>query len=269
MNKLWHMVRQEWRTQRVSFFWFTFGIWAAFTIFLLFFETFRANAIVLDELMKNFPPEFKAAFGLSDLPLSTINGYMSFVFSYTLLVGAVFGMKVGISALSEEGRSKTSDFLLTRPIKRHEVATAKLIGSVSLVLAQFVILSGILGIQLSQSGLEGIDFSLFFELLGAMTMVQLFFIGLGSLIAALLDRIKNPTPMTLGIVFFFFIVELVNQSLLDANLTYLTPFSYFKGSDLLAHGGYDPVYVLIDLAVFAGTVILSYWIFTRKDIHAV
>jgi ABC-2 type transport system permease protein len=100
-------------------------------------------------------------------------------------------------------------------------------------------------------------------------LVQVFFVGIGLFISVLMRKIKSVMPVTLAVVFAFFIIELINQSLLDEKLTYFTPFSYFKGSDIISRTGYDPKYLAIDLAVFAVLTVLSLAIYRKKDIRAV
>ena len=80
-------------------------------------------------------------------------------------------------------------------------------------------------------------------------LVQLFFVGVGALCSMFFKRLKSVTPLSLGVVFFFFIVEMINQSIMDKKLTYLTPFSYFKGADLIADRSYDAVYVITSYSI--------------------
>lgn len=264
-----HIFRQELKLHRSDTLGFGLGMAMIFFMFLFFFDTFRENAAILDQLLQNFPPEFKAAFGFSDVPLSEINGYITFLFSYVLLIGAVYGMKLGLASLSEEGRTKTADFLLTKPILRSEVVLAKLLAVISLVLG----LNGILylgfysGLMLFHS--DNLDHVLFNLLMGSIPLVQVFFVGIGIALATIIPKVKSVMPITLGVVFFFFIIELVNQSLNDAKLSYLSPFSYFKGSQILTDGAYRLDYLLLCLGVAILGVALAFWHYGRKDIHAV
>jgi ABC-2 type transport system permease protein len=108
-----------------------------------------------------------------------------------------------------------------------------------------------------------------FALLSLATLlVQLFFIGIGIFLAALLNKIKQVTPIALGVVFFFFIIELVNQSIQEKGLTFLTPFSYFKGSYIVAHRCYDSTYLFVDLAVFILLTLAGAWLYQKRDMHA-
>ena len=252
-----------------SWVYYTFSLLATFVIFAWFFSFFKEDAALLDRLLQNFPPEFKAAFGFADVKLGEISGYLSFVCSYIVLVGAVYGMKLGVSLLSEESRKKTADFLLSKPVRRFQVVSAKLAAALTFLIAQNIILFGLGLLSLKLTVDEPIDITVFTLQTFTTLYVQLFFLGLGFVIAALLNRIKSVMPIALGIVFFFFIIEMINESLHLKELTYITPFAYFRGSSILANRHYDPVYLTIDLAFFVVMTALSFYIYQKKDIHAV
>lgn len=264
-----NIVKLEMRMARTATIGFTLGMLTLFTIFLMFFDTFKGSAALLDTVLKNFPPEFKAAFGFSDINLSDVNGYITFLFNYVVLIGAVFGMKLGVSVLSEEGRTKTADFLLTKPIKRTQIVTGKLVAVLLTLVLQNIIVFIVCFSEVSLFLKDDVSTELLMLLTLSIFLVQLFFVGVGSLLSVLIKRIKNVMPITLGVVFLFFIIELINQSLLDKNLTYLTPFSYFKGSDLWLNRSFNPTYLILDLSIFVGLTVISYIVYNKKDVHAV
>ena len=256
-----------WRSLR-SWVYYTASLIAILVIFLTFFMTFREDAALLDELLQNFPPEFRAAFGFANVDLSQIEGYLSFIFSYLVLIGAVYGMKLGVSLLSEESRRKTADFLLSKPVRRDQVFLAKFSAAMVCVIVQNLLLfaAGLALIPILVR--ESYDIGIFALLSFSVLLVQMFFIGLGQVIAAAVQTLKQVMPIALGVVFFFFIIELINQSLLEKALTYLTPFSYFKGASILHLHGYDTSYLLSDIVVFLVLTLLAAWLYRRKDIHA-
>ena len=115
---------------------------------------------------------------------------------------------------------------------------------------------------------EAID-PLIFALLSFSTLfVQLFFVSIGMALTAAIQRIKSVMAITLGIVFFFFIIEMLNQSLMEKSLTYLTPFSYFKGSAILANRGYTASYLIVDLAVFVVFTLIACLVYQKRDVHS-
>lgn len=264
-----NILKQELKMSFRSWLYFTIGILATMIIFTSFFNVFKADAAAMNELLQNFPPEFKAAFGFADVNLAEIEGFFSFIVSYIVLIGAVYGMKLGVSLLSEEGRAKTSDFLLTKPVRRVQIVTAKFLTMLIYIIAQNIALFAVGLAAVNLIVIDKIDVGIYALLSFSLFFVQLFFVGIGLALSAALQKIKAVMPITLGIVFFFFIIELINESLLDKNLTYLTPFAYFKGSAILASHSYELIYLVIDLAVFAVFSALGFWLFQKKDIHAI
>jgi ABC-2 type transport system permease protein len=84
-----------------------------------------------------------------------------------------------------------------------------------------------------------------------------------------IKKIKAVMPITLSIVFLFFIIDLINQSLLEKNLTYFTPFSYFKGADLIAQKHYDLTYVVLDIGVLLVFSGICYMVYEKKDMPSI
>lgn len=262
------ILRQEIKLNFRSWLYFTVSLLAVLLIFAAFFNVFQEDAAILDKVLSNFPAEFKAAFGFSDLNLSDINGYLCFLMSYVVLIGAVFGMKLGVQVPTEEFRAKTSDFLLTRPIRRGRVMAEKFAAILLLLIVQNILLYalGLAGLQAMIH--DPIDIGIFTLLVLSSLLVQLFFVGIGLTLAAAINRIKSVMAITLGVVFFFFIIELLNESLLEKGLTYITPFAYYKGSSILAQNGFDASYVIINLCVFIIFSAVGFIIYQKRDVHA-
>jgi len=264
-----NILAQELKRSFRSWLYFTLGMAAMLCIFSAFFNALKSDVQLIERMLQNFPPEFKAAFGFADVNLSQIEGYFSFIISYNVLIGAVFGMKQGVSLLSEEGRRHTVDFLLTKPVRRVRVLTAKFAAIMINLIAQNLVLFGIGLIVIRLVINEAFDYGTFALISFSVFFVQLFFVGIGLTIAALAQKIKSVMPITLGVVFFFFIIELVNESIRDQKLSYLTPFAYFKGAGIISNRGYDMTYLLVDLAVFAVFTAIGYLIYQKKDFHSV
>ncbi len=69
------------------------------------------------------------------------------MFAYITLCGSIQAMNLGTSMLSKEVRDKTADFLLTKPVSRSEIMTAKLLAALtSLVITNgmYLIISSIM-----------------------------------------------------------------------------------------------------------------------------
>jgi ABC-2 type transport system permease protein len=154
-------------------------------------------------------------------------------------------------------------------VRRSRIVTGKLAAALIAVMAQNIVFYAFAAAWTAMLIDDPMDGGILALLCFSNFLIQLFFVGAGMAIAASLPKIKSVMPITLGMVFFFFIVEMINESLLEKALTYVTPFAYFKGSGILASRAYDWSYLAVDLAVFAGLTAFSYWIYQKKDVHAI
>jgi len=229
-----------------------------------------ANDIeAMQEVINQFPQELIKALGLLTLDLSTVLGFYGYIFLYIHLIGAVYAMKAGTSVLSEEIRAKTTDFLVAKPVTRNMIVTAKLIGIITYIIFQNLIFAlGSLTI-VNMFSEKGFDLTTFLLIDLSLFFVQLFFIGLGMLIAVMIKKIKTVLPITLGIVFGFFVIHLLNQSLADEKLSYLTPFAYFDVTKIITNGNYDLKFLVIDMVIFGIFTLCTYIIFHKRDLPTV
>ncbi|NTV91432.1 MAG: ABC transporter permease subunit, partial [Clostridiales bacterium] len=127
---------QEVKSNLRSLVYWTVGICVLLIVFMSIFTTISKDMAAMNKILESFPPEFAKALGLSEIDLSQLIGYYGFLFVYVLLTGGIFAMKLGISSLSEEIRTKTSDFLLVKPVRRHVIVSAKLLSVLVLLIAQ-------------------------------------------------------------------------------------------------------------------------------------
>ena len=179
-----NILKQELKMSFRSWLYFTIGILATMIIFTSFFNVFKADAAAMNQLLQNFPPEFKAAFGFADVNLAELEGFYSFIVSYLLLIGAVYGMKLGVSLLSEEGRAKTSDFLLTKPVRRVQIVTAKFLTMLIYIILQNIALFAVGLAAVNLIIIDKIDVGIYALLSFSMFFVQLFFVGVGLALSA-------------------------------------------------------------------------------------
>lgn len=265
MNIYWHELKMSMR----SMLYWTLGMLLGLLFFMLMFSAVSEDASVINQIASQFPPEIVRALGLSTLDLSTVLGFYGYVFMFILLVASVYALKSGISALSEEIRAKTADFLISKPVSRNTIVTAKAMSVLTLLVLQtviyifgaFIIVDIITGQPFDKSVFLLINLSLF--------LVGLFFAGLGLLLSVVIKKIKTVLPVALGIVFGFWVLQMLNQSLADPVLAYLTPFAYFDIAKIVATGAYESAYVFSDAVLIVSFTLLTYIIYRHKDIPSV
>lgn len=233
------------------------------------YPSFSGGADVLESVLDNFPEGLRNALGLSSMNLTDPLGFYGFVFMYITLTGAVQAMNLGLSILSNELMDKTADFLLAKPIKRIKIVHEKLMAALS-----FIVVTNIVYFIASFIAMKFIADSAFdFKLLAlfniSLFLIQLFFVSLGMFVSVFMNKMKTVVPISLGIVFAFFVINLLNESLDEKPLTALTPFAYFAPGPIYDNGGYTPVWFVLNLVLIAGFTTGAYIRYIKRDIPSV
>lgn len=241
-------------------------------VLLLFFSMFpalSADAEQFQALLAQYPEAVRQALGFAVNDIATLLGFYSFVFPYVLLAGAIQAIQAGAGILSKETREKTADFLLTKPITRPQIITAKLLAAAtSLFLTQLLYLPTAC---LLASQLRDVAFAWTpFVLIGvSLLLVQLIFLALGMLASLLLPRLRSVLSLSLGTGFGFFFIGMLGSVVGERAVRYLTPFKYFDPAYIIRHSGYETSFVLLGVGIVVLAVGSSYLIYTQKDIPAV
>ena len=265
MNIYWQEIRMSLRSM-ISW---SLGLLVVLLFFMFMFPAISQDAALITQMTSQFPPALVRALGLSSLDLSTVLGFYGYVFLFILLTASVYALKSGISALSEEVRAKTADFLVSKPITRTTIVNAKIMSVITLLVLQTIIyIGGAFLITLLITN-QYFDKSTFLMINLSLFLVELFFAGLGLLLSVIIERIKTVLPIALGIVFGFWILQMLNQSLADPILAYLTPFAYFDIAKIIKTGSYETVYLFSDVILIVIFTVLTYIIYQHKDMPSV
>jgi ABC-2 type transport system permease protein len=259
----------ETRTNLTSMLYWTAGMLLGLLFFMFMFPAITRDVGAIDQITSQFPPEVIRALGLSTLDLSTVLGFYSYVFLFIVLVGSIYALKLGINSLAQEIEAKTADFLLSKPMRRTAIVTAKGSSSVTMLLLQNLIYIPIAYVIVKLTTGQPFDHRSFLLINLALLFTQLFFVALGMLLAVIIKRVKNVLTISLGTVFGFWILQTLNQTLADPTLSYLTPFAYFDFSQIISNRGFNNTYLLTDLALVIIFTVLAYWIYQRQDMPSV
>ena len=209
---------------------------------------------------------FSEAFGMDILNLGEFMGYFSVECGETLgLGGALFAAIVGVTALAKEERNRTAEFLLTHPISRQTVVSAKLLSAVTQVTVLDVAAALVTLVCVLALGLEA-DAGKMALLFLALLLSHIEMVALTFGISAMMRR--GEIGAGLGVAFGMYFFNLL------ANLTedleffkYFTPFGYADGSYIVSEGKIHLGYLSVGLAFAIAAVLFAYFKYTKKDIH--
>lgn len=226
------------------------------------------TAAQFNELMAQLPGPVLAIFSMNMLDIGSAKGFYGVAFLFLALMAAVHAVLLGSGILSKEERDRTSEFLFAKPVTRAQVLTSKalaaLTGVVVLNLATYV--SSL--VIVNQYG-NGEDASGYISLLmGGMFFIQLIFLSVGLLAAAVTSRPKAAS----GIATEFMLVTFLLSTVIDINtdlapLKYLTPFKYFDAKPIYASMGLEPLFMGLSVAIVLVCTAAAYWFFRRRDLR--
>jgi len=238
-------------------------------LFLSMFPSFSKDATDVKKLLEGYPEAFRKAIGLSLDTLFTLLGFYSYLFVYVGLCGSIQAMNLGTSIISKEVREKTADFLLTKPVTRKAIMTAKLLAILtSLVITNVVYLVAAI-IMATAVKTEAFSLKIFIMISITLFFVQLMFMALGVIISVLFPKIKSVLPISLGTVFGFFMLGMLSTTTSTDIWRFLIPFKYYDTAYIIKNSSYETSFIIVEIVFIIVTIFASYLIYDKKDIHAV
>lgn len=239
-------------------------------VFMSLFPGFAQQAALLQSIFAKMPPALLDAFGMENANLATVLGFFSFIFAFVQLCLAIQAGNYGFGLVSIEETELTADFLLSKPVSRTQVMTSKLLAALTALtltnLVVWVLTFICLGVF---NGGQAVNTSTVLLLLASIVIFQLFFLAVGLVISLLVKRVRSVTPYSLGLGFGTYVLSAFSAALAQVSLEYITPFKHFDPAYIVRHSAYDTPLVVVNVAVSVIALAASYWLYVRKDIHAV
>jgi ABC-2 type transport system permease protein len=106
-------------------------------------------------------------------------------------------------------------------------------------------------------------------LLASVLIFQAFFLGVGLIISLLVKRVRSVTPYALGLGFGMYALGAFSSIGDVTALELITPFKHFDPRYIIQHGAYDLPLVALNVGVTVISLLAVYWLYLRRDIHAV
>jgi ABC-2 type transport system permease protein len=264
-----NMFLYEVKSLRKSTITWTFSILSLAALYLSMYQSIVKDAEDFKELLASYPASIRAVLGINLDYITSLLGFYAFIFTFIIICGAVQAMNLGLSILSKEARERTADFLLVKPVSRSSIVSAKLLAVfTSLVITNIIFLT----VTALMANLTNSDFSLKLFIMINLTMffVQIIFAAIGIVISVFFKKIKTVLPLSLGIVFgFYFIGAFLVTDSSDKVERIFSPFKYFDVFYIINNESYEALYMILGSAVVVVSIIASYIIYNRKDIHSV
>ncbi len=265
-----NIYRHEFRTRMKSVLIWSLAVAAMVIFFFSLFPVFADQAELMNQMLAKFPPEMRAAFGMDNMDLATVLGFYSFIFLFVQLCLAIQAGNYGFGLVSIEESELTADFLLSKPVGRGQVLTSKLLAAItSLAITDLVVwVSSFLAIVFFREGRE-FDLPTLLLVFSSLVIFQLFFLSVGLVISLLVKRVRSVTPYSLGLGFGTYVLSAFSGVFGEVTLELITPFKHLDAAFIVKHGAFDTPLVLLNVSITLISVLVSYWLYLRRDIPAV
>ena len=237
-------------------------------LFMAMYPAFSQDVQALEKVLQNFPEAIRTALNLSAETFLTVSGFFGYVLSFAILAAAIQAMNLGTGVVSKEVAGKTADFLISKPVTRTHVIIAKLAAVFLLVVVTNVVFIAVSFASLSVAAPGEFDAGTILLLAGSMFLVQLFFLALGMLLGVVLPKVKSVISVSLPVVFAFYIIGMLGDVLGNTEARYVSPFRYYDPMYIIRNASLESKYLLVEAAVVVVSLVLSYVIFLKKDIHS-
>lgn len=234
------------------------------------YPSITSDAEDFKKILAGYPPTVRAMLGINLDYITSVIGYYSMIISIILICAAIQAMNLGLSILSKESRERTADFLLVKPVSRFSIVSAKVLAALTALIATNVVY-GILSFGMANI-FKTSDFSgkLFFMMNLTIFFIQLMFFAIGLVISVFFNKLKSVLPISLGVVFGSYMLGAILASGKDSEAArFLSPFKYFDNNYIIKNERYETSYLIGALVIVVVSITASYFIYIKKDIHAV
>ncbi len=265
MNMFLHELRSYRKTTAV----WTASLVAVSVLFIAMYAAIRPDLNEFKTYIENMPVGMRMAFGISPKYITTLEGFYSFSFVFVVLFGAIQAMHLGTSIISKEVRDKTADFLLTKPVTRKSIITAKLLAALSCIIITNAVYLPVTTIAASTVKVNSSSMTKFFMISITMLFVQIIFLSIGFMISAAAPKIRSVISVSLSIVFGFYIIGMLGAVIGEEAVRYLSPLKYFDVMYIIKNTSYEASFAALGGIIAIISIIAGYNLYLKKDIHAV
>lgn len=261
-----NVFRFELRSLRINTLLWLLGLTALICIYISVYPSFAHDAEATRKLFGSFPAAVRSALGFNPETLFSFLGFLGNIFSIILLAAAIHGIGLGLGLFSHEQRTKTTDFLFSKPRRRQTLFTAKLCAGLVIVAVTTIWVMAVTCVMSRIVGAGDYDLRLFFMVTGVFGMIELWFFSVGLLLSQVIHKIKTVPPIALGVAFGLFLVGTVG-SFIDADKTrWVAPAKYVDFSYVVEHGHYELQYLAVGAGIILISLVTGFFIYTRRDV---
>jgi ABC-type transport system involved in multi-copper enzyme maturation permease subunit len=222
------------------------------------------------ELMESLPPFLTQALGGGDVAfMATPEGYLALqLFSFTLLVFAVYAVVSGLNVTSNDEERGILDIVLSLPIARWRLVFEKFV-AYSLLITGAILISFVsmwIGIAITPT-LATVDMGKIVAATFAMVPASLVVLAFTLFIAAVVRRRGLAIALASVFVIGSYFIDTIGRAAPSTvgALRSISFFAYYDGTGVMQYG-FSWVNVLVLLVATGILVAGGIWFFQRRDV---
>lgn len=246
---------------------------ALVVLFMALFPSMKEMGMqdLVGDKLDALPPAMLEAFNISGMmDFSNIKDFMSYCLQYIVMASGIYGIILGVSALSKEEKEGTIEFLYSKPVTRSKIVTCKLAAS-ALIMFIFIMIVCVVtmavGIMVKPEELKIIDLLMDIKIIYmGMALLSYTFMALGFMLSVLIKARTNVTAISLGVFFLSFFMGVIGKMKDGLEwLIYLSPTDYFIPSMVL-NDGFEAKYLIVAIGVMIISILVTYILYNKKDL---
>lgn len=236
-------------------------------MYMSIYPSFQRDANDFADLIGRLPEAARKGLNVNATVMLSFLGFYAFTFTLIGLAAGIMAVSIGLGLFSREDSSGTTDFLLSKPRKRSSIWLQKYVAGIVALLTSSVLYttSAYIIAHAVNAGMFDVDKYLLLNL--SLLISQLWLYHFAILITQL-RRIRSVVSSALGITFSFFVIGMIGAIIGDEKMRYLSPLKFFDVIKIAGDGSFETKFVIYALTTLALMGVISFVIYTRKDVRA-
>lgn len=231
------------------------------------FPLYMDAAATLDSVLENFPPAFAQAFGIAINNMFSFGGFYNFAFGYLALMAGIMAVCMAITVFAREKKSKSMDFILTKPISRAKLFQSKLFACVAILLTMNVLYEIFFLFVYQSKGANEVSLAGALYAGAGIFFTQLIFLAFGILFSVTAKKIRSISGV--GTIFGItaFILSSLANVLEEEKIYYISPLKYFEPDGIFKGENYEVGLIIASILIIAVCLGIAYRIYIKSDTH--
>lgn len=213
------------------------------------------------------PKTMQTAIGMSGLDFSNAASFYAIGFSYIYLFIGIYLSGIFAVIVSKEFSEKTAEYLFSLPVRRLKIIYTKLsvVSLYALLIVVILFFASWLSFEMNIK--EGYDIKPVLLMSVAWLTGGLTFGAIAFLLSSFFIKSRTIISISIGFVLAMYLMQVIIS--LNKNISflkYISPFDWFKGSEIVNTGELSVEYVLIAIAVIVVSLFFGIRRFRKMDV---